>query len=94
MLRKVKRLAEWTRRNAPVQDFGALLLLGVLMARDQQRVLLLNEFNLVWGEARKGHSDAVVVFADPLNVVGRPVRLALSASGLVEQVEKPVEADR
>src|SRR3954471_15113025 len=47
MLGKVEALPERPRRDAPVQDLGALLLLGVLVAGDEQGVLLLNELDLV-----------------------------------------------
>ena len=44
-------------------------------------------------EARQRHRDAVVVFAGPLDVVGRPVRRRFGTRRLVQHVEQPVEAD-
>ena len=75
-----------------MQDLSALLLVGVLMAPDKERVLLLHEFDLIRGETGEGHRDAVVVLANPLDVVRWPVRRRL-ATRLVEHVEQPVEAD-
>src|SRR5215210_913827 len=60
------------------------------MARDEEGVLLLDEFDFIRGE--ESHGDAVVVVANPLDVVGRPVRRRFAAR-LVEHVEQPVKAD-
>src|SRR3954454_9962519 len=90
---KVEALPEGPRRDAPVQDLGALVLFGVLVAGDEQGVLLLDELDLAGGEARQRHRDAIVVFAGPLDVVGRPVRRRFGTRRLVEHIEQPVEAD-
>ncbi len=51
---------------------------------------MLNQFDLVRGEAGNRHGDTVLVFGALLYVVRRPIR----PNALVEQIEEPVEADR
>jgi len=92
VLGKIEALPEGPGGDPTMQDLSALLLVGVLMARDEEGVLFLDEFDLIRGETRESHGDAVVVVADPLDVVGRPVRRSFAAR-LVEHVEQPVEAD-
>src|SRR5215211_7650117 len=93
MLGKVEALPEGPRCDAPVQDLSALLLFGVLVAGHEQGVLLLDALDLAGGEARQRHRDAIVVFAGPLDVVGRPVRRRFGTRRLVQHIEQPVEAD-
>src|SRR3954468_12198688 len=77
-----------------MQDLHALGL-GMLAGLDQERVLLLDEVDLVGREARDRHRDAILVLAKPLDVVGRPVGAARvgGAHRGVEQVEQAGEAD-
>src|SRR5688572_11306573 len=63
------------------------------MACNEQGVLLLHEFDLIRREARECHRDAVVVFAGPLDVVGRPIWRGLNPGSLVEHIEQPVETN-
>src|SRR5687768_688379 len=93
MLGEIEALTEWPSGDSTVQNLGVLLLLTVLVPSDKQRVLLLDEFDLVRGEARQGHGDAVVVLAGPLDIVRRPVRLRVRSRRLIEQLEQAVEAN-
>src|SRR6185369_3415905 len=84
---------EVARGDAAVQVL-ALLVVRLLGAGDGERLLLEVDADLVLGEARHRHRDAVVVLAKPLDVVGRIAGRGLVKPGhRVEQVEKPVEAD-
>src|SRR5215207_3890957 len=86
---EVETLPEAAGRDAAVEILRAFGL-GVLLTRDEERVLLLDEFDLRRGEARHRHGDAILVVARLLDVVGWPVR---GRGRLIEHVEQPIEAD-
>jgi hypothetical protein len=79
VLGEVEALPERAGRDATMQNLSLGLLVRVLVACHKERVLLLNEFDLVGREAREGHRDTVVVLARPLDVVGRPVGRGLGS---------------
>src|SRR5262245_11111601 len=84
---------EVARGDAAVQEL-ALLLLGLLGAGDGERLLLDVDAELVLAEAGHRHGNAVLVIAEPLDVVRRVARRGLVEPGhRVEQVEQAVEAD-
>jgi hypothetical protein len=62
----------------------------VLLARDEERVLLLDELDLLGGEARHRHGDAILVVARLLDVVGWPVR---GRGRLIEHVNDSIDPD-
>src|SRR3712207_8163757 len=56
--------------------------------------LFRSDLDLVALEARDCHGDAVAIVPDFLDVVGRPAGPGFDVSGLVEDVEQAVEANR
>ena len=89
MVGKAERLLEAPVGNAAMQELLLLSLRLLLGAGNEQAVTFLRQFDFVGSEAGNSHTDAVLVVADFLDVVGRP----LGTYGAVEHVEQPVEAD-
>jgi hypothetical protein len=71
-----------------MQHFPVLLFSLFLTAHDQ-RVSLLGQFDFVRSETGNGHADAVIVFADPLDVVRWPV----GTTAVVQHVKEAIEAN-
>src|SRR5690606_9811978 len=90
---KLEATLEAARGDAVVQVL-ALLILRLLGAGDGERLLLHVDADLVLPEAGDRHGDAVLVLAQPLDVVGRVAGRALIEPGhRVDEFEQPVEAD-
>src|ERR1700737_2915491 len=82
---------ESTRRDALIKHLaGLLLVLGLFLALDRQRVFLRLDRKVLLAEAGDCNRDAVGVLARALDVVGRIARSAVEA---IEHGEQPVEAD-
>ena len=89
MISQVECLLEAAICEPLVQYFPVLLLSLFLTAHDQC-VALLGKFDFVRSETGNGHADPIIVFADPLNVVRRPV----GTTAVVQHVKEAIEAPR
>src|SRR5579863_4613493 len=85
-------------RKAPLERPGSdaameellVLLRLLLLARNDQRIGLLDEGDVALAEARHRHDDTIGVFARLLDVVGRVAdRAIIEAGGRVEQAGQP-----
>src|SRR5271170_5811607 len=86
---QLEHALEGTRRNALIEHLTAfLLLLGVFLAADGQRVLFRydREFRPIEAGDRNGY--AVRIFSGPLDVIGRITRSG-ALDALIEQREQP-----
>src|SRR5512143_329163 len=93
MVGELESALEAPRGDAAMEE-RRVLDLGLLLAADGKGVLLHLDFEVALAEAGDGHGDAVLVLADPLDIVRRIARgLALEARERVEQRAEPVKAD-
>src|SRR5271156_6072267 len=95
MVRELEATFEVPRGDALVEYVAALLLVvGLLLASERQRVLLCFDREISVGEAGDCNRDAIVILSGPRDVVGRIARCRpFHAVNLVEQREQPVEAN-
>src|SRR5690606_4034588 len=63
MVGELEAVLERAGRNAPMQVADPLLVRLIAPAANQERVLLLDQFNVGLGEARNRHHNAILVFA-------------------------------
>src|ERR1700727_2847809 len=87
MIGQVECLLE-TAIGEPLMQHFPVILFSLFLTAHDQRVALLGQFDFVRSETRDGHADAVIVFADPLDVVWWPVR----TTAVVQHVKKAIEA--
>ena len=93
MVGELEAPLERASRDAAVQEL-TLLLLGLLLTLDVEDLLLDVDLQLILAEAGDRHGDAVLVLAEPLDVVRRVCgRPCVEPGNRVEHVEQPVEAD-
>src|SRR3990170_6726386 len=93
MIGELEPVLEAPRSDAAMEE-GAVLLLGPLLAANGKGVLLHLDGEVVVTETGDGHADAILILADPLDIVRRVARsLALERGERVEQRAEPVEAD-
>src|SRR3990170_7806099 len=93
MIGELEPALEAPRSDAAMEE-GAVLLLGPLLTANGKGVLLHLDGEVVLTETGDCHADAILILADPLDVVGRVARsLALERGERVEQRAEPVEAD-
>jgi hypothetical protein len=90
---ELEHALECARRDALIEHVTALiLLLGVFLATDCQRVLFRYDGKLRLVKTGDRDTDAILVFTGPLDIVGR-ITGSGALEALIEQLEKPVEAD-
>ena len=93
MVGQLEAALEAPRRDAAIEVLHLFALGRGLLAADRQAVLLDGDVEVVLGEARHRHGDAVVVVADLFDVVGR-IAVAVVEAGLrVQQIHHAVETD-
>ena len=93
MVGQLEAPLERAGRDAAVQELASLVL-GLLLAADVESLLLDVDLQLILAEARHRHGNAVLVLAEPLDVVGRvDVGLRLEAGPGAQQIEQAVKAD-
>src|SRR6185437_8356 len=93
MVGELESALEAARGDAAMEE-RRVFDLGLLLAANGKSVLLHLDVEVAVAEAGDGHGDAIVVLADPLDIVGRIARgLALEGRERVEQRAEPVEAD-
>jgi hypothetical protein len=73
----------------PLVQYFPVLLLSLFLTAHDQCVALLGKFDFVRSETGNGHADPVIVFADPLNVIRRPV----GTTAVVQHVKQAIEAN-
>src|ERR1700678_3154636 len=95
MVGQLEATFEVSRGDALVEHVAALLLVvGLLLASERQRVLLCLDREIRVGEAGDCNRDAIVVLAGPRDIVGWIARYrAFHAADLVEHGEQPVKAN-
>src|SRR3984893_18582098 len=95
MVGKLDATLEGPLGNALVEHVaGLLLVVGLFLAADRQRVFLPFDRKIGVGEPGDCDRDAKGVLAAPLNIIGRIAgHRAFHAAELVEHGEHPVEAD-
>src|ERR1700730_3846010 len=75
VIRELERALEGTRRDALIKDFAArLLVAGLFLALDRQRVFLRFDRKVVFAKARNGNRDPIGVLASALDIIGRIAR--------------------
>ena len=75
-------------------QFGLLLVVGLLLAVDRQHILLRLDREISVGEAGDCNRDAIGVLVGPRDIVGRIARhRSVHADELIERRENSVEAD-
>jgi hypothetical protein len=68
---EIEGLLEGAGGDTPVEDLNAFRV-RVFLARNEERVLFLDEFDLVRRKARERQNDAVLVVPKSLDVIRRP----------------------
>src|ERR1700748_996619 len=66
---KIEAALERATGNAVIEIF-TLVLLGIRLAGDNQRVLVDGDVDLLWLEAGDGNRDAIGVLAGPYDIAG------------------------
>src|SRR5262245_26784837 len=93
MIGELEPALEASRRDAAMEERGVLML-GAFFAADGKGILLHLDGEVALAETGNGHADAILVFADALDIVGRVARgLAVETRERIEQRAEPVEAD-
>ena len=64
MIGQIEGLLKGEGGNSPVQDLDALRI-GMLLAGNEERILSLNEFDLIGPKASERHNDLILVLAPP-----------------------------
>ena len=95
MVGKLEATLEGPLGDALVEHVAGLLLVdGLFLAADRQRVFLRFDRKISVSKSGDCNRNAKGVFAVPLNIVGRLAgHRAFHAAELVEHGEHPVEAD-
>ena len=75
-----------------MQEFALGFRLVGLLAGDGQDILLDFDIDVVSSEACNRHGHAIIILADPLDIVGRIGR-RLEICDIVQKLAKPIEAD-
>src|SRR5437868_8613337 len=89
---KLETALEGPLSDALMQELALRFALLGLLAGDAERVLFYFDGDVVLAETGNRHGDAIFVFADALDIIGRVGR-NLEASGIVEKLAQAVEAD-
>ena len=91
MVGKLEATLERAPGNAAMQELRAFRL-GLCLAFDGQRIVLDGDIDITLTETGNRHGDAVSVFAELFDIVGR-VGNRFGGLGGLENAAEPVEAD-
>jgi len=90
-VRQLEAALEIAIGNAEMQEFHAILIAVILLADDEQQVLLGGDVDFLGLEPRDGEGDAVAVLGQPLDIERRVIVRLLESGVVFDQVEQAVK---